>query len=142
MSEAVESPLIMPGLSWETPTLGCVVGGGLPRIQLSGAQKDLLVELHDLRGAECAQKDFTLWWRWSYPGTAMMPVWQEVGCSLIANNASTNRLDWRMKDPFSGKSATLHYVAARIKEGRLTDQSMLGREGDHQQGRGGWDTLM
>ena len=45
--------------------------------------------------------------------------------------------DWRLHDPFAGRSASLARVAARIKEGRLTERSMRGREGDHRAGWGG-----
>ena len=53
--------------------------------------------------------------------------------------ARHEQMSW---DPWSGKETSLVRLAARMKEGRLSPQSMIGRDGDHNRGPGGWEKLL
>ena len=128
------------GLIFETPGWGRVRGGGWPRVLADGTRKEFFVELHALRRfGHGLQRDFSFWFVWrAADGTE---VWRRrVGISI--HKTKGLRWDFRLKCPVCHRSRTLHHVAARLKEGRLTTLSMSGRDGDHIRGYGGWRTLL
>ena len=116
-----------------------VEGGGWPKALRNGSTKELEVHLHLQRWVRDGplRRNFTIKFTWYRDGRMLRT--RDLGISLKANK--TRRMDWRCRDPFTGRVSTLHAVAARIKEQRYGVHDMDGLWGDHNNRWGGWSTL-
>jgi hypothetical protein len=95
--------------------------------------KDLILQRHPLRSFGRLSRDFSLFYRKEGVLKAVSIV--------IKKNGRGARYDFWLWDPIEGGTKTLHWVGARLKEGRLTPAAMAGRQGDHNRGYAGWDKL-